>query len=385
LLGRVTGVAIEGRFTMDRGEALKLLRGGGEGVAEWNRLREFGEEIPKLRGVKLRARYPIETNLRGINLSGVDLSGADLSFTSLCRSDFSGSDLSDANLIGADLSECRLRRTNLSNSKLSGANLERADLGLAVICNAKLAGANLRAARCCYTRLADVDLSEVRGLDSVEHSGPSTIGMDTLCRSRGEIPETFLRGCGLPERAISFLHSLVNSMEPIQLCSCFISFSSKDEEFAQRLQKRMRKENLQVWCARERITEGRKVREEIDRAKGRRDKLLLILSKASMGSDWIGTELHTALSREQSDRGQSLVPISLSSAESLAEWKCCDAETGKDMAEDVRTRKIVDFSNWRDDGALEVSFARLLENLKAEESIGTGDGSATAAPPQTLH
>jgi uncharacterized protein YjbI with pentapeptide repeats len=367
LLGRLTGVAIEGRLAMNRSEALKLLKGGGEGVAEWNRLRELGEEIPKLRGAKLRARYPIETNLRGINLSRVDLSGADLSFTSFVRSDFSGSDLSDANLSRADLSECRLRRTNLSNSKLSGANLERADLSWAIICNAKLAGTSLRAARCCNTRFADVDLSEVRGLDSVEHSGPSTIGIDTLFRSKSEIPDTFLRGCGLPDSAISVLRSLINSMQPIQLCSCFISFSSKDEEFAQRLQSRMRKENLQVWCPRERIMDGRKVREEIDRAMGRRDRLLLILSKASMSSDWIGTELRTALSWEQSGSGQSLVPIGLSSAETLMEWRCVELDTGTDMASEVRKYKTLDFSNWRDNGAFEASFARLLENLKAED------------------
>lgn len=33
---------------MDRDEALRLLEGGPEGVAEWNRRREAGEEIPDL-------------------------------------------------------------------------------------------------------------------------------------------------------------------------------------------------------------------------------------------------------------------------------------------------------------------------------------------------
>ena len=38
---------------MDRDEALKLLRGGMEGVAEWNQRREAGDEIPDLSGVEL--------------------------------------------------------------------------------------------------------------------------------------------------------------------------------------------------------------------------------------------------------------------------------------------------------------------------------------------
>jgi hypothetical protein len=31
---------------MDRDEAIKLLEGGPEGIAEWNRRREAGKEIP---------------------------------------------------------------------------------------------------------------------------------------------------------------------------------------------------------------------------------------------------------------------------------------------------------------------------------------------------
>jgi hypothetical protein len=38
---------------MDRDEALRLLRGGPEGIAEWNRRQDAGEEIPDLGGVNL--------------------------------------------------------------------------------------------------------------------------------------------------------------------------------------------------------------------------------------------------------------------------------------------------------------------------------------------
>ena len=39
---------------MDRDEALKLLRGGEDGVSEWNRQRDEGEEIPSLNGANFR-------------------------------------------------------------------------------------------------------------------------------------------------------------------------------------------------------------------------------------------------------------------------------------------------------------------------------------------
>src|SRR5208283_3308279 len=73
---------------------------------------------------------------------------------------------------------------------------------------------------------------------------PSTIGIDTLYKSRGKIPEAFLRGCGVPDALIGYLPSLLGAAEAIQFYSCFISYSHNDEEFAKRLHSRMRDEHL---------------------------------------------------------------------------------------------------------------------------------------------
>ena len=135
---------------MDRDEALRLLKGGEDGVHEWNQRRERGEEIPDLRGA----------------------------------------DLVEAHLSGADL---------------VGAHLSAAVLGGALLIGADLRGADLRGAGCGRTVFGDVDLSEVKGLEAVQHSAPSTVGVDTLVRSRGRIPEAFLRGCGVPATWIEFL------------------------------------------------------------------------------------------------------------------------------------------------------------------------------------
>jgi hypothetical protein len=51
---------------MDRNEAIRLLRGGRDGVREWNERRERGEEIPDLG----------EADLFTAALSGPDLSRA---------------------------------------------------------------------------------------------------------------------------------------------------------------------------------------------------------------------------------------------------------------------------------------------------------------------
>jgi len=73
---------------MNRGQALKLLRGGFEGVQEWNTRLQNGEEIVSLRKADLRG-----ADLRRANLSGADLSGADLT----------GADFTVANLVQANL------------------------------------------------------------------------------------------------------------------------------------------------------------------------------------------------------------------------------------------------------------------------------------------
>jgi len=111
----------------------RLLRGGEEEVAEWNRRRCEGEEIPELTEADLR-----ETNLRGANLHAANLSGANLSWA-----DLSGADLIGADLIGADLGGAKLGGANLSGANLHAANLSGADLSEADLTRANLDRADL--------------------------------------------------------------------------------------------------------------------------------------------------------------------------------------------------------------------------------------------------
>ena len=130
----------------------------------------------------------------------------------------------------ANLSESELRWADLSGANLSGANLSFANVS-----EAYLFGANVKETSLECTIFANVDLSEVNRLESVRHFGPSTIGVDTLYKSQGKIPEAFLRGCGVPDDFITYLPSLVAKMRPMLFQSCFISYSSKENEFARRL------------------------------------------------------------------------------------------------------------------------------------------------------
>jgi hypothetical protein len=315
-------------------EHLEVVKKGAKAIAAWHR------KHPSVR----------------LDLERADLYHADLSGANLARAHLTGADLRHADLTCADLSEADLSETNLM-----AANLFLANLALT-----NLRGARLNSASLGYTIFADVDLSEVRGLDTVSYECPGTIGVETLFKSKGKIPECFLRGCGVPQALIDYLPALIASMEPIQFYSCFISHSSKDEEFCRRLYSRMRDEKLRVWCAPEHIKGGKKLFPQIDEAIRLYDKLLLVLSEASMNSDWVETEIRLARKREKQGRGRVLFPIRLVDFETIQAWQCFDADTGRDLAVEVREYFIPDFSNWKDHDQFEEAFARLMADLRAE-------------------
>src|SRR5918912_681670 len=212
----------------------------------------------------------------------------------LSKAELSSAHLSEANLRGADLIRASLIRASLIRADLSGAHFIRADLYLAHLSGADLSGADLSGAdlrgadlnkaSIGFTVFANNDLSVVKGLESVRHVGPSTIGVDTLYKSGGNIPVDFLRGCGVPDDFIAFIPSHFGLRQAIQFYSCFISYSTKDEDFARRLYSRMRDEKLRVWFAPEDIQGGEKMHEQIERAIQLHDRPLLVLSESSMQS-----------------------------------------------------------------------------------------------------
>lgn len=299
---------------MDREEGIKFLKGGTGGVAEWNRRRDMNEKIPSLRGADL-----MHADLLGVNLSNMDLIGAELRGTKLGMANLSGASLQLANLSGADLQKANLSRAHIIEAKffkadLSWANLSAANLTLTFMNHAKLCGAEFGAAICCYTAFTGVDLSEVTGLYSVNHNGPSSIGADTIFLSKGKIPEAFLRGCGLPETLINHLPSLIGSMSPIQFYSSFISYSAKDTPFAERLYADMQSKGVRCWYAPEDLKIGEMIRVGIDQSIRDHDKLLLILSKNSVESEWVEKEVETAMERERKEKRTVLFPIRLDDA-----------------------------------------------------------------------
>ena len=296
-----------------------------EGIEAWNHARISSPQFePDL-------RY---ANLINANLSQADLRGADLRESNLSRCDLQEAVLSDALLVGANLREANLEGAYLRGADLSNSDLTNASLG--------------------RTSFGNVDLRGTKGLGTCHHFGPSFLDYLTISRN-GSLPVPFLRGCGLPDQYIEYLPSLIN--QAIRFYSCFISYSNKDKGFAERIWSDLQNQNVRCWFAPEDLKIGEKFQDRIEESIRLHDKLLIVLSAASVNSPWVEREVQGAREREDKSGKLVLFPIRVDDAV---------MDTMKAWAADLRrTRQIGDFTRWKDHDSYSKAFERLLRDLKS--------------------
>lgn len=335
------------------------------GVVHWNKWRQRNPEVipsldgADLRGADLRNAMLFDTNIRWADLTGANLQGAVLYQAEMYQSCLRRCELSDADLRGA-----KLHDADLSEAVLRGANLYRCDF-----INTQLDGTSFANAYCGTTAFSNVDLSGVTGLDSVRHMGPSNVDLLTISRSRRSLPIRFLSAAGTPDSVLAAIRHLAATVDPALYHSCFISYSHKDEAFATTLCERLRAAGVSAWYAPENVTPGLKLHDQIYRAIRTHDRLLVVLSAHSMRSEWVLTELRGARKREQCENRPILFPIALAPMDTIRQWECFDADTGKDIAVELREYFIPDFSRWQESVEFDRQFGKLLKGLR----IGAND------------
>lgn len=229
----------------------------------------------------------------------------------------------------------------------------RADLG-----GAYLTKANIRNAVLGFTIFVNVDLREVQGLEEVKPVAGSEISISTIYRSCGNIPNEFMRSCGVPETMITFAKSLVGN--PIEFFSCFISHSAKDQHFCNRFYADLQAKGIRIWY----FPEDAKWREliwgEIDRNIKVYDKLIVVCSENSLASGPVQREIERALQHEDNEGKNILFPIRIDDY-IFTKWQ-------HPRKADVVSKVIGDFSGWDTDAAkYEASLQKLLKALKAED------------------
>jgi TIR domain/Pentapeptide repeats (8 copies) len=376
-------------------EHLDILLQGRDSWDQWRK--EEPEALPDLCDANLH-----QAHLEGYDLHGVDLIGANLYHANLSGANLEGVDcaqalltgaiLRGATLKGAKFNEAKLWGTYLSNTDFSGADLsnallEQTDINAASLKNSDLRGTFLSDTRlygtdlsgCImgHTTLVDIDLSAAIGLEAIQHQGSSHIGIDTLYRSRGDIPEQFLRGAGVPEPFIAQVKSLVAAMSPIEFYSCFISYSHADKVFARKLHDSLKARGIRSWLDEHQLLPGDDIYHEVDRGIRLWDKMLLCCSESSLKSWWVDHEIGTAFEKEQQlmkDRGakvQVLVPLNLDGYLFSDKWK-------SGYQAQVRRRLAADFTEASDTGKFDEQVERLIKALRADE------GAREKPPKQRL-
>ena len=73
----------------------------------------------------------------------------------------------------------------------------------------------------------------------------------------------------------------------MNLSQVFISFSFDDVEFCTRLYNALKSFSIDVWFAPYDMKGGQKIIKQISYEIGRRDKVIVVLSKSSMDSNWV--------------------------------------------------------------------------------------------------
>lgn len=355
-------------------EQLAILK---QGVDVWNKWREDIENLGET--IEFRETNLYQINLNRVNLGGAHLIradfreayliGANFNAAYLREADLKGVDLSHAYLIGADL-----RGVDFRGANLLGANLTHADLGGANLGGANLSQTDLGKAYTGSVVFGDTDLSETIGLDEIVHEYPSTIGINTLQRSKGKIPVKFLRGCGLSDLDIEYaklynpdlgnqeindiLYKIydLRARQAIQVSPLFISYSHADATFVGRLEDALNDKGIRFWRDIHHATSGRLER-QIEQAILHNPTVLLVLSANAVESDWVQYEVRKARGLEKELGRDVLCPVALDDR-----WKDCGWP--ERVMEQVLEYNVLDFSKWQDDGVFRQMFDRLLDGLQ---------------------
>lgn len=400
-----------------------------QGVEVWNKWRTENPGIrpdlseANLMGADLRGANFWMTDLADADLIDVKLADAnlilaclhdakvvcgDLSRSNLSRADLGEADFTDANLNNvrfeeATLSKACFRRANLEyanlvlaflfdanlieanfdNANLQAADFRKANLAKANLKNAYLGGANFtdatikdaifNGASTSATVFGYNDLSEVQGLEFVDHKGPSIIGIETISLSKGKIPEVFLRGCGLSDWEIESakLHQSSLSSEEItnilyrihdlrahraiQINPLFISYNHVDSPFIDKIEKYLKEKGVRFWRDVHDATAGR-LETLVDRAIRLNPTVLLVLSSNSVESDWVQHEARLARKLELETKRDVLCPVALDDT-----WKDC--HWPERLREQIMEYHILDFSDWKNEDTFRRMFGRLIDGL----------------------
>ncbi|MCB0169349.1 MAG: toll/interleukin-1 receptor domain-containing protein [Anaerolineae bacterium] len=261
--------------------------------------------------------HSADTNLSQAKLDEANLYRARLEKVNLTKANLLAANLQEAQLWEANLSEARLVEADLTKANLSGANLWEADMSRAnlsytslqrtIFNKTNLNGANFSQAKVGNTIFANVDLSQVKEIVTLNHKQPSVVDINTIYQSKDRIPKVFLEQAGVHPDIIRWQHSLHT------LPTVFVCYSHKDETENEQLLTHLgvlRELSLiDIWDD-TRILGGSEWKLEITNAIARASVAILLVSANFLTSQTIKElEITEMLKRRENDQKFVIYPI----------------------------------------------------------------------------
>jgi len=334
---------------------------------EWRKWRKnaesqhFDETIDDI--IVFREYLNSGLDLKGINITGEfeDFDFSDSSFRQAIFKDcvFKNCYFMNCDFTGSKFRDCRFSKSNMGHSILRETSYNNCFhfetyFGHSNLAESYFSRGEVTDCEFHNTIFYRTNFHEVRGLEQNKFRGRSSYDMQSC--NWEEIPLSFIRGCGVPEFVIDYFRN--PEQKGIEFFSCFISYSSKDEIFANKLYSDLQNRGIRCWFAPENLKIGDKIRTRIDESIKIYDKLLLILSANSIDSGWVEHEVETAFEKEIKTKNVHLFPISLD--ESVF-------NTNESWAAKIkRERHIGNFKNWNDEEAYSKNLDKLIIDLSPQ-------------------
>lgn len=143
----------------------------------------------------------------------------------------------------------------------------------------------------------------------------------------------------------------------------FMSYSSQDQEFADRLHTDLQRNGVRCWYAPYDMKTGDEIRSRIDESILSYEKLLVILSEYSLASFWVKDEVEAAYAKENRQRSLVLFPIRLDQEieEAHQAW----------AVKLLQQRHITNFTGWKYHDLYQKACEKLLRDLNREDTMNS--------------
>lgn len=337
-------------------EHLEIVNLGAAAIALWKNnhvLQHFD-----LSNANLSQRQLEGANLFFANLTDTRLNGANLSRAVMANANLISANLEESDLYGAVLALADLKFTNLSNADCTEANF----LGT-LIFGAKLDRTKFRGSVFNNTIINDCDLSNCIGIETANHTSPSSIGLDTLVKTfRGAgnrwTPElmTFFLGAGVPKEVLEGLPSIIGE---VKFYSSFIAYGEPDREFAERLYRGLKARGVSCWVYSMDSTPGERTWGEIIKNRREAEKFIVLCSAPGLIRDGVLKEIEEQMDEDQ----DKIVPISLDDIWEQPGFRVMRGS--RDLKPFLMERNYADFGEGRD---YEQALQRLLRALERKDA-----------------